>query len=288
MVQKDRWAISFFAGDSPLQLVPLAGVEHPVLSAAMVTDVPAEFIADPFLLRHEEQWYLFFEVLNRRSGRGEIGLATSSDGRSWQYGGIVLAEAIHLSYPFVFAWQGEIYMVPESIAAREVRLYRASDFPRRWEPVGRLLTGDRLSDPTLLHRDGRWWLFARGAKHSLVLYHAESLTGPWQEHPRSPLLREDLSRTRPAGRVIEANGRLLRFAQDGLPWYGHRVLAFEITELTPHSYREQPIEEPVLAASGLGWNRDGMHHLDAHLLGDGSWLAAVDGFSKYWTFSPSW
>lgn len=284
MVQKDRWAISFYAGASPLQLTPLPGLEHPVLAAEQITDVPAEFVADPFLLRRQDGWYLFFELLNRRSGRGEIGLATSRDGRAWHYQGVVLAEAFHLSYPFVFEWQGETYMVPESVAVREVRLYRANDFPRGWEPVTTLLTGQRLADPTLLHRNGHWWLFARGGQNSLRLYLAEELTGPWREHPDSPVLQEDLRQSRPAGRVVEAGGRLLRFSQDGLPWYGSRVLAFEITELTPQHYREQPLEEAVLAASGTGWNRDGMHHLDAQPLPDGSWLAAVDGFVKYWTF----
>ena len=40
---------------------------------------------------------------------------------------IVLAEPFHLSYPYVFEWQGSHYMIPESGAAKSVRLYRASE-----------------------------------------------------------------------------------------------------------------------------------------------------------------
>lgn len=287
LVQKDRWAIAIYAGDSPLRLAPLSGFTDPILTAAQVTDVPAEFVADPFLLRDGETWHLFFEVLNGRSGRGEIGLATSADGRHWEYRGIVLAEPFHLSYPHVFAWQGEIYMVPESIAAGQVLLYRASDFPARWEPAGVLIDGVRLADPSLLRRDGRWWLFGKGARNTLRLYSAQELAGPWREHPQSPLVSGDPHRARPGGRIVEAGGRLLRFTQDGYPRYGSRVLAFEIKELTAERYREEAVPETVLEGSGAGWNRDGMHHLDAHQVGEGEWLAAVDGFYEYWTFGFS-
>ena len=53
----------------------------------------------------------------------------------------MLAEPFHLSYPYVFAWRGEYYMVPECHAAGAVRLYRAAEFPTRWVQVADLLTG---------------------------------------------------------------------------------------------------------------------------------------------------
>jgi hypothetical protein len=41
---------------------------------------------------------------------------------------------------------------------------------------------------------------------------------------------------------------------------------------------------PLLGPSGRGWNAGGMHHLDALPLGNGDWLAAVDG----WHTGPDW
>ena len=38
-------------------------------------------------------------------------------------------------------------------------------------------------------------------------------------------------------------------------------------------------EDPVLGARNDGWNEMGMHHIDPHLLEDGTWLACVDGWS---------
>jgi hypothetical protein len=283
LAQKDRWAIALWRGPSPLHLA--SGRDAPALTAADVTDVQAEFVADPFLVREGGLWHLFFEVLNRRSALGEIGHATSRDGVLWRYDRIVLKEPFHLSYPQVFRWEGEWYMVPESMGDRSVRLYRASAFPGGWELASTLLSGQGYVDPTLLRHEGRWWLFVIHPKHHLHLYFSEALEGPWREHPQSPLLQGDPHAARPAGRVVSDAGRLIRFSQDGVPWYGRRVLAFEITELTPERYRERPLG-PVLLP-GEGWNRDGMHHLDPQPDGEGGWIAAVDGFRKYWSVEPS-
>ena len=66
---------------------------------------------DPFLLRAGRVWHLFFEVWNWHENKGEIGHATSADGLDWQYDRIVLAEEFHLSYPYVFEWAGERWLV---------------------------------------------------------------------------------------------------------------------------------------------------------------------------------
>ena len=44
-----------------------------------------------------------------------------------EYSKIVLDEPFHLSYPYVFEWDGGLYD-SESATARHLRLYRAVDF----------------------------------------------------------------------------------------------------------------------------------------------------------------
>src|SRR5262249_31617477 len=87
------FAIGMCAGESPLRLQPLPEVANPVLTHRDVTDIPATFVADPFMVQDNGQWYLFFEVMNARSGQGEIALATSPDGVRWKYQQIVLVES---------------------------------------------------------------------------------------------------------------------------------------------------------------------------------------------------
>jgi hypothetical protein len=277
---RDPWSIGIYRGTSPFDLRSDPDCANPILTREDIDDVNATFVADPFLVREGALWHLFFEVLNHDTQRGEIGLAISPDARGWSYKGIVLREPFHLSYPYVFSHDGEIYMMPETLGAGSVRLYRADPFPGRWSLVADLIPR-ALADPSPFFRDGEWWLFAcpRANDHdALSLFRSIALTGPWSEHPGSPVLRGDRRTARPAGRVIEYDGRLYRFAQDCFPRYGNAVRAFEVTSLTPTSYAEAEYAvEPILRASGAGWNGKGMHHVDPHLLAGGGWLAAVDG-----------
>ncbi|TIP76798.1 MAG: hypothetical protein E5X58_45090, partial [Mesorhizobium sp.] len=92
------------------------------------------------------------------SGRGVISVAELGDDGSFGVPRVVLEETHHLSYPQVFAHAGEIFMIPESAAARELVLYRAAQFPDRWVRDTVLLTDKDFNDATLLESAGRFWL----------------------------------------------------------------------------------------------------------------------------------
>ncbi len=272
-------AIGIYTGPSPLELKPAGQVQNPVLTAAQVTDCQAGFLADPFMVKEGDTWYLFFETANRSPGhkKGEIGLATSPDGFHWTYKQLVLAEPFHLSYPYVFKWGSDYYMIPESIQAGGIRLYKASDFPTKWV-FQKVLIPRKLVDPSIFRHAGKWWLLAGERNHILRLFFADELTGPWTEHPKSPVVEGNPHIARPGGRVIEWNGRLFRFPQDDAPFYGVQLFAFEITELTPVTYKEKPaLDGPVVKPTGSGWNAKGMHQVDLHELPDHTWIACVDG-----------
>lgn len=274
---RNCWSIGIYTGRDPLSLAPPPGLKQPVLTHADVTDVAAESVADPFLLRRDDRWHLFLEVVNGDRRRGEIAYATSEDGLRWTYRQVVLREPYHLSYPQVFEWQDTVYMIPESRQDETVRLYAAVDFPHRWQRVRVLLRG-LLADATVLRHRQRWWLFAQRGLDELRLFSAPHLEGGYVEHPASPLRTGNRRYTRPGGRMLAHDGRLLRFAQDGLPTYGSRLRALEIDHLDEESFSEHELaESPLLSASRKGWNAIGMHHLDTQPLADGRWLAAVDG-----------
>ena len=274
------WSIGIYTGASPYQLAPAKS--NPVLTAANVTDIPAEFVADPFMLRRDGRWYMFFEVMNRETHRGEIALAVSDDAFTWTYRQIVIKEPFHVSYPYVFEWQGECYMIPETLGAGAVYVYKADAFPARWSRHRKLIDGNH-ADPSMLRFGELWWLFTCSTPYqhdALRLYFARDLEGPWKEHPRSPIVRNDKCRARPAGRILKMNDRVIRFAQDCLPHYGARVRAFEISELTRDAYVETEVKPPILTPGNDDWNRSGMHHIDAHQLSDANWIACVDGANR--------
>jgi hypothetical protein len=276
-----RFAIGIYSGSSPFALSPHGGATNPVLTRDAVTDVSAVMVADPFMVQDGGLWYMFFEVLNWRANKGEIGLATSQDAVEWQYQGIVLAERFHLSYPHVFEWRGEYYMIPESHQDHSVRLYQARKFPTDWVYTSPLLSNHDTADTSVFRFDEQWWMFTSSKSESLSLYHATDLPGPWREHPASPIVRSDNRIARPAGRVLVEGKRIIRYAQNCQPAYGSQVLAFEVTQLTSSAYSERPHPgNPVLSGSGTGWNARGMHHADVHRVGNQTWLACVDGWDR--------
>ncbi|MCP4549988.1 MAG: hypothetical protein GY835_26315 [bacterium] len=281
-----QWSIGIYSGSTPMEMTSIGDDRNPVLTAEQIDDMPAATVADPFLFPHDDKWLMFFEVISSETFIGCIGLAESSDGLDWSYRQVVLEEPFHLSYPQVFEWEGECYMLPESHKAFSLRLYKAKDFPLEWEFHTELMTGIFVDSTILRYRD-RWWLFASTNPHgdtTLRLYFADNLEGPWREHAASPLIDGDGQAARPAGRLIEWDGRLFRLAQDSFPLYGRGVNAFEILELDPERYEERPYRNGVIYAGDGDWNGAGMHQLDAHPLPDGSWIAAVDGLRTWWSF----
>ena len=105
------------------------------------------------------------------------------------------------------------------------------------------------------------------------------MEGPWLKHPKNPIVKGNRHLSRPAGRLVEYNGKLVRYAQNDYPDYGLMVYAFEVLEITETDYREQRLEYPVLFPSGEDWNASGMHHISPYEVGKGEWIAAADGWS---------
>lgn len=285
------WSVAVARVTDPLDLVGAMDAATPALDRHDVDDVDAVFVADPFIVRDGDVYRLFVEVMERDSGRGVIASASSADGVEWSYDGVALREPFHLSYPQVFTWCDRHYMVPETNETRTVRLYGSDRLPDGWRHEATLLRGHRFVDASLFEHDGRWWMFVSDACDPVLnLFVADAPIGPWVEHPANPIVGGDARLAQPGGRVLADGGRIVRFAQDDVDSYGRALIAIEITELTPTTFRERPIGT-VLGPGRRGWNRAGMHHLDLLRLDllrldplrldtgwlDTGWLAVADG-----------
>lgn len=267
-------------------LDPLPG--NPVLTAGDVTDYGrVNFVADPFVVPGPDgRWHLFVEVFNfDRDPTGVIGHATSSDGVRWTYDRVVLNTGFHLSFPYVFRWEGDYFMVPQQRPpdGSRVTLYRANPFPTDWEVVTDLLQPTHaVNDQILFRWADRWWLLVGVSdEDALYAYYATDLLGKYRPHDANPVARRpDL--VRPAGRPLVGEDAILTFFQDCGRRYGHSVHAYHITELTPNTYNERVVSPaPLLApAGGAGWNGGRMHHLDLWPTEDG-WLGVVDGDTRF-------
>lgn len=253
---RDTWFVALRRAVEPLD------PERPMVGAVRCLVAPDHsYWADPFLLGAEGRQFVFVEEYALHDRRGVIAcLELLQDGRARRLG-IAIDEAHHVSYPQVFRHEGCWYLTLESGAARCVRLYRATAFPLRWEPVVDLLGDCVCVDPTLHFHDRYWYLFASmsecdsGTCDELFLFISDTLTGPYLPHPCNPVVR-NVRRARPAGALFFNAGRLIRPAQDCAPSYGAAVVFNEVLELTPTRYRERP-----LARLDAAWmpDADGCH-----------------------------
>ncbi len=169
-------------------------------------------------------------------------------------------------------------MIPESFEAESIRLYRALDFPTKWEFVKELRTGEQYVDSSVFRFRDLWWMYTSATANDILrLFYAELITGPWVEHPHSPIVSGDPSIARPGGRVVVFDGRVVRYAQDCRREYGGRLRAFEIVELTTSTYGEVEAEEdPIQRSTRTRQKR--IHHIDPHPIAEGRWLACGDSF----------
>jgi len=266
----------------PYPLMPYT--TNPVVTKSIVTDRNANFVADPFLFHEGNVWYMFFEVQSNDASlpdgsKEEIGVATSNDALHWTYQKIVLSSPpVRFSFPQVYKVDGNYYMVPDAYRSGGVNIYVATSFPYGWTFVSTLIP-KALSDPSIFYYSSVWWMFTGGANDAIgYLYYSHSLTSGWTQHPKSPIVVNDASRARMAGRTILYNGAtILRFVQKSDVRYGEKVRAYQVDVLTTTDFAEHEIpESPLLSPSGSGWNADAMHQFDPWW-NETTWIIATDG-----------
>jgi hypothetical protein len=208
-------------------------------SAITWLDHPRSFAyyADPFGLMRDGFLHLFVEGYDYREKHGHIVAFTLAPDGSLIPHGTVLREPWHLSYPFVFENENEIYMLPEAYRSGTLTLYRATRFPSGWEPAMTLLDLPAI-DPTLCFHEGRFWLFfslPEAPLTELHLAYAYRLEGPWHLHPENPVL-EGIDRARPGGSPFIHNGALHLPMQDASRGYGSALNLLRISQLDTQGF----------------------------------------------------
>ncbi len=200
--------------------------------------------ADPFLFANEGETDVFFELMPIGRGKADIAFSRLLADGSLSDPVIVLSRPYHLSYPQVFRWQDEIYMIPETRGSKAIELYRANRYPEEWQFDRYLMQGLNAVDSTLLVRDGKLWLLScigpdgGSTRDELHLFYTDSLHSEWTPHPLNPVV-SDVSTARPAGNLFEHKGRLIRPGQDNSIRYGYAVVFSEIERMTETEYSEK-------------------------------------------------
>ena len=208
------------------------------------------YYADPFLVRHRGQIALLVERFDYRICRGDL-CAITLDGNLRPGPAVsIIPRDRHMSFPFVFAHEDELYLVPETGSDRMVEIFRCTRFPDSWEPVAIALNGVDAVDTVIFPHDGLWWLVTsirppEGGRYLAIWHAGDFRTGPWRAHPvneRRLYHALPQSSGRNGGAIIRHEGMLLRPAQSSSRFYGEGMQLMRIDCLTPTEYRESVFE----------------------------------------------
>jgi hypothetical protein len=222
------------------------------------------FWADPFSVYYNDKFYIFIEEFIYKPGKGHISFFEIDQKNNVFSKPIkILERDYHLSYPFIFQYEKDYYMIPETLGNKCIELYKCQIFPHQWIKLKTLISSVNAVDPTLLYYNDLWWLFTNiisiaGASpdDELFLFYTDNfLDGNWIPHPMNPII-SDVRRARPAGKIFEYNRKLYRPSQNCSVRYGYCININEILELNEKSYSEK-IENSFEPK----WNKDieGIH-----------------------------
>jgi hypothetical protein len=207
------------------------------------------FWADPFLVKSNNELFLFFEEL-KSNNVGCISCLVLDKNLEIKVKNIIIDEDHHLSFPNVFIENGIYYMIPESSANNNLNIYECINFPFKWQFHSQLISNIRLIDPVMIFHENRYWIFGNKVadfendnNEKLFLYYSDELfSGNWSAHIQNPIIT-DINLARNAGKIYLEDSKLFRVSQNCSNQYGQNIVINEILNLSITDYKEVKIKE---------------------------------------------
>ncbi len=214
------------------------------------------YFADGFALKENSRLLLVFEDYDYRTRKAVLSSSWFTERESMFTEPVkLLEEDWHLSYPYLFRGEGQIWCMPESLSHGSIELYKLDQANGKLLHHRTLLDGIAAADPTLVFHQNHWYLFftpAHATNVELHIWHAETLDGPFVPHELNPV-KANISNSRPAGPFFTLDGILYRPAQDCSHTYGGRVVINEVKLLTDTEFLEMKVTslKPPAGYTGL-------------------------------------
>ena len=205
------------------------------------------FWADPFIIQRDGNYYIFIEEsFFPPKKKGYLSYIVMGEDGGYTEPEKIIEQSYHMSYPHMFEYENDLYMIPESNGGSTIQLYKCTEFPGKWEFQYNIMEDIEAVDTTLLEHDGKWWMFTnirqnKGAStwDELFLFSSDSpVSKEWTRHPLNPVI-SDVQRARPAGNIFKEDGKIFRPAQNCSYKYGYGLVINEIIKLSETEFEER-------------------------------------------------
>lgn len=277
LLERSCWNIGF-AVISPEQLLnnpallsqEIHWLEHPYHD---------RFFADPFFLNVDSDYIeVMVEEYMFASKKGHLVILkiNRSDYRLVERR-VLLNIGSHLSYPIDFQYDNIHYLYPENGICNRLPLYKFKGEALEYvcdlitpQMMSSVLHDSWLSDATMVDINHKYYILANLTKTNdkLIIFTSDSPLGRF-----TPLLnlgvKNDVTNSRPAGKIFKISGNLFRPVQNCTLGYGRSICIQKINSLTDDSFDEELLFE--IQPLSFKYNR-GIHTLNFK-----SGLCVVDG-----------
>ena len=226
------------------------------------------FNADPFVVEKDNKNYCFVECFNYAEKKAKINVFELSE-KGYVFLGTALEESFHLSFPFIFKFNNEFYMVPESSKNRDIRLYKCQNFPLKWELQEILIDDIDAADTMIFQKNNKWWMMTNedplkldNHNYQMNIYYSDNLlNGKWISHKNNPIIM-DANSARNAGLLLDEDN-VFRVSQ-AFGFYKKYGENFSINKI--ESISETGYSEKIFSSHKKFFNKKilGSHHFHSN------------------------
>lgn len=185
------------------------------------------WVADPFVFDYNGNTYIFAEIYDYLKSRGTIGYAIVEDNHisKWKQ---IIVEDYHLSYPFIFKFKDDVYIIPESSESQSLYVYKAINFPNKWEKITILKNDVKWVDTTLINIKDNYYAFTTDVsdyenQKTILIHFKSNRIDSIQE-----IQVDDCKTSRMGGKIFKDNDKLYKVCQDCSYTYGGGLFIKEI------------------------------------------------------------
>lgn len=234
-----RWNVAYGFNDNweNVELRKFKKIENP----------PNRFYADPFLWSENDLNICFVEDYDYVTLKGKISaIKLTKDGYSEI--GTVIEEEFHMSYPYLFKTKNDLFMCPETHENGDIRLYKCTEFPLKWELHKVLMENISASDTNIFFHKEKWWMLSNLDSSTfgdhcseLHLFYANDFdSNDWTAHPSNPIVFSPL-KARNGGFLFKDNCLYRVFQVQGFDNYGESMGVAKIIDLSEKNYKEEVV-----------------------------------------------
>ena len=198
--------------------------------------------ADPFGVKYENKYYIFYEE-KKVDKYGLIKCMILNEDLKIEENKTIIDEGIHFSFPNIFNFEDNFYVIPETFSKNKISLYKCEKFPFKWSHEVDILN-ESCVDSSLLFFEDNWYLFycKIGHGNKLFLRVNKNLKYSW-DNCLEKLVNDNAFNSQNGGKMIEINKIIFRVSQNCKNKYGESIVINQIEKISPSEYIEKVYHE---------------------------------------------